>query len=55
MIHLDRLTVLGKWANSERILCERTQGGRIKRPRGTQLVIKWSPRNPGWKRLAPQD
>jgi len=49
------LIVRGKWANSEQILCEQTQSRQIKRPRGTRLVIMWSPRNPKWKRLASQD
>ena len=49
------LTVLDKWTYSERILCEQTHGGRIKRPHGIQLVIMWSPRNPKWKRRASQD
>ena len=43
------LTAQTKVVKYEQILCEQTQGGWIKRPRGTQLIIMWSPRNPKWK------
>ena len=33
------LTAQTKVVKYERIFCEWTQGGRIKRPRGTQLII----------------
>ena len=49
------LTELDEEACSGQISYGQTQHGRIKRPRGVQLVIMWFPRNPKWKILATHD
>ena len=49
------LTVLSKWSCNRRITGGRTQCGRIKQPRGAQLVIMLFPRNPKWKILMTHD